>query len=237
MKKEKVEGYDFKDFFGSIQLFIFYLTQKGDIEYNVTVDNIIKNAPVYLKVSDDFKNFFENEGKEIIIEKIMNLFFFIEHLCFEYSIKTLQKEYKKQIPKDLQNKITDKLLNKEKFNKFLNQRKSNEYLNNKNFNESLTIKDLGAAVRRFISRYLAGTMQQLEIKEDRNLSDELGREDLWNESISENYDLLEITNKLLDEFKLTVSQAYEFYKLIGKEDEDLLKEYVIAKNENEENDN
>ena len=78
-------------------------------------------------------------------------------------------------------------------------------------------------------------MQQIEIKEDRNLSDELGREDLWNENISENYDLLEIINKLLDEFKLTVSQAYEFYKLIGKEDEDLLKEYVIAKNHNEEN--
>ena len=68
------------------------------------------------------------------------------------------------------------------------------------------------------------------------MSDELGREDLWDESISDNYDLLEINNKLLDEFNLTVSQAYEFYKLIGKEDEDLLKEYAIAKNENEEND-
>jgi hypothetical protein len=210
MNKEKVQGYDFKDFFGSIQLFIFYLTQKGDIEDNVTVNNIIKNPPEYLKVSDDFKNFFENEGKEIIIEKIMKLFFFIEHLCFEYSVKTLQKEYKKEIPKDLQNKITAKLLNQEKLN------------------EAYSIKDLGAAVRRFISRYLAGTMQELEIKEDRKLSDELGREDLWDEKISENYDLLEINNKLLDEFKLTVSQAYEFYKLIGKEDEDLLKEYAIA---------
>ena len=217
MNKEKVQGYDFKDFFGSIQLFIFYLTQKGDIEDNVTVDNVIKNAPGYLKVSDDFKSFFENEGKKLTIEKIMNLFFFIEHLCFEYSINTLQNEYKKEIPKDLQDKITDKLLNKEKLN------------------EAYTIKDLGAAVRRFISRYLAGTMQELEIKEDRKLSDELGREDLWDESISENYDLFEINNKLLDEFKLTVSQAYEFYKLIGKEDEDLLKEYAIAKDENEEN--
>jgi hypothetical protein len=44
MNKEKVKGYDFKDFFGSIQLFIFYLTQKGDIEDNVTVNNIIKNS-------------------------------------------------------------------------------------------------------------------------------------------------------------------------------------------------
>ena len=175
----------------------------------------------------------------------MNLFFFIEHLCFEYSIKALQKEYKKEIPKDLQNKITDKLLNKEKFNESLNKEKPNESVNKENFNdildneksnEILTIKDLGAAVRRFISRYLAGTMQELEINENRKLSDELGREDLWNESISENYDLLEIINNLLDEFKLTVSQAYEFYKLIGKEDEDLLKEYAIAKNENEGND-
>ena len=218
MNKEKVQGYDFKGFFGSIQLLIFYLTQKGDIEDNATVDNVMINAPVYLKVSDDFKNFFANEGKNLSVEKIMNLFFFIEHLCFEYSIKTLQKEYKKEIPKDLQNKITGKLLNKEKIN------------------NSYTIKDLGTAVRRFISRYLAGTMQELEIKEDRKLSDELSREDLWDENISDNYDLLEINNKLLDEFNLTVSQAYEFYKLIGKEDEDLLKEYAIAKNSIEEND-
>jgi len=47
-----------------------------------------------------------------------------------------------------------------------------------------TIKDLGAAVRRFISRYLAGTMQELEIKEDRLLYEELSREDLWDEKIS-----------------------------------------------------
>ena len=108
--------------------------------------------------------------------------------------------------------------------------------NKEKLNEAYTIKELGAAVRRFISRYLAGTMQELEIKEDRKLSDELSREDLWDENISEDYDLLEINNKLLDDFKLTVGQAYEFYKLIGKEDEDLLKEYAIAKNENEEND-
>jgi len=108
-------------------------------------------------------------------------------------------------------------------------------LNKEEYNEELTIKDLGAAVRRFISRYLAGTMQEVEIKEDRKLSEELGREDLWGVSISEDYDLLEVINKLLGEFNLTVNQAYEFYKLIGKEDEDLLKEYVIAKNQNEEN--
>ena len=181
-----------------------------------------------------------------IFKSALNLFFFIEHLCFEYSIKTLHNEYKKEIPNDLQNRIKDKLLNKEKFNELLNKEKSdellkkekyNEFLDKEKLKEAITIKDLGAAVRRYISRYLAGTMQELEINEDRKLSEELGREDLWDERLSEDYDLLEINNKLLDEFNLTVGQAYEFYKLIGKEDEDLLKEYAIAKNENEENEN
>ena len=70
----------------------------------------------------------------------MNIFFFIEHLCFKELSETLQKEYKAEISKDLQEKIKQKLLSPQ--------------INNEG--EGYTIRQLSAAVRRFISRYLAG---------------------------------------------------------------------------------
>ena len=112
--------------------------------------------------------------------------------------QTLQNEYKQEIPQDKKIAITNKLLKDPKF--------------------PITIKDLAAAVRRFISRYLAGKLEVTDIKEDRDLTFELTREDLWEEKIAKLEDLMEIIGMLLYEFKLTVGQAYEFYQLIGEED-------------------
>ena len=56
-----------------------------------------------------------------------------------------------------------------------------------NYNNQLySIKDLGAAVRRLISRYLAGKLETTDINEDRDLAYELSREELWEEKIEPN---------------------------------------------------
>ena len=81
-----------------------------------------------------------------------------------------------------------------------------------------TIKDLGAATRRFISRYLAGKLEVTDIKEDRELAFELTREELWEERISKIEGLEEAIVWQLKDFKLRVGQAYEFYNIIGEED-------------------
>ena len=56
--------------------------------------------------------FFNNEGKNFTLNKIMNLFCFLEHLCFNDLDETLQEEYKALIPEDIKNKITEKLIKK-----------------------------------------------------------------------------------------------------------------------------
>ena len=102
MNKEQIaqdnKNYDFKDFFGSIQMLLFYLTEKVVIKEEETIMNIIQKSPDYLKLSNDSKNFFENEGQNFTVNKMMNLFFFFEHLCFEDLAETLQPEYKAKIP-------------------------------------------------------------------------------------------------------------------------------------------
>ena len=215
IKKLMIENnYDFKEFFGSIQKLIFYLTDKDNIKVDEKVIKVLNDAPSYFKLSPEFLGFFSIEEFELTCDKIMNLFFFIEHLCFEDLIKTLQNEYKKEIPENLKNEIKDKLINKRK-----------------DF-DLYTIKELGAAVRRFISRYLCGKTQVTDFKEDGDLSFYLSKEDLWEEKIAKLDDLMGIVHNQLGEFKLKVGQAYSFYKLIEEEDNNSI---LLLNSKNTEN--
>ena len=206
MKKIKLEkdnenkNYDFKFFFASMQMLIFYLAEKGVMKEKEILSNIINNAPGYLKLSDDCKNFFNNEGKNFTLNKIMNLFCFFEHLCFNDLVETLQEEFKALIPEDIKNKIVEKLIK------------------NNNPNDIISIKSLGTAVRRLISRYFAGKRQAMDVKVDRSLAYDLSRIEFWEEKIRKLDNLEELLEEKLGEFQLTISQAYEFYKIIGDED-------------------
>ena len=204
-KANQKRKYDFKYFFGSMQILLFYLTEKGVMNENEKIVNIIKNAPGYLKLSNDCKSFFYNEGKNFSLNQLMNLFFFFEHLCFEDLAETLQPEYRQPIDPKLKEKIIEKLIKKkDEFN-------------------LIPTKDLGAATRRLISRYLAGKLQVTDITEKRDLSYELTREELWEEKIGQLEDLIDLVTGRIFEFKLTVGQAYEFYNIIGDEDRNALK--------------
>ena len=203
MNKKKMEKYktkyDFKEFLGSMQMLIFYLTEKCIMKEDEKIVDILKKSPGYLKLSDDCSDFFYNKGSDLTINKFMNVFFFFEHLCFEDLAKILNNEYKKEIPEYIKENITNKLL----------KQKALEYF---------TIKELAAAVRRLISRYLIGKIQVTDINEDRDLTFELSRKDLWEAKIAQMDELMEIIREQIYEFKLTVGQAYEFYNLIGEED-------------------
>ena len=198
------KNYDFKFFFSSMQILIFYLAEKGVMKENETISNVINNAPGYLKLSDDCKNFFNKEGKNFTLNKIMNLFCFFEHLCFNDLVETLQDEYKALIPEDIKNKIIEKLIKKS------------------DPNDAIPIKSLGTAVRRLISRYLAGKRQTIDVKVDRPLAYDLSRLEFWEEKIRKLNNLEELLKQKLGEFKLAGSQAYELYKIIGDEDRNSL---------------
>ena len=200
IKSKNKKRYDFKDFFGSLQILLFYLTEKGVMKEEEKINDVIKNAPGYLKLSNDCKNFFNEEGKKFTLKKIMNLFFFFEHLCFEDLAETLQPEYKELIPENIKSKIIERFIKQEKEN------------------DKIPVKYFAAATRRLISRYLAGKLQVTDIKEDRDLAGELTRTELWEERFGKLEDLEDIIYGKMKDFKLTVGQAYEFYNIIGQDD-------------------
>ena len=191
--------YDFKGFFGSLQLLIFYLSN-NETKKDEKIVNIINKAPSYLKLTNDCSNFFNRVGNQFNLDKLMNIFFFIEHLCFNDLIETLQPEYRMEIDINVIQRIREKLLS------------------NKNNEGRYTISDLAAAVRRFISRYLVGKRQTTDINENRDLIFDLCRTDLWTEKIGKIDNLDDIISNQLFEFQLKVGQAYAFYQIISDED-------------------
>ena len=188
---------EFKPFFISIQLIIFYLIN-NEVNKGATISYIIDKAPEYLKIDESVSDFFNyNEDiKKLEVSKILSIFSFFEHLCYNDLCETLQNDYKMNIDDELTEKIKEKLL------------KGNEN------NGNITIKDLAVAVRRFISRYLVGRKQKTDIEPKSMLLPQLKRVDLWNEEIWNCKNLDNLISNLIGEFKLTVGQSYNFYEII-----------------------
>ena len=176
---------------------------------------ISKNADKYFKLTNDCKEFFEKEGKDITINKLMNLFFIFEHLCFDDLCQNLQVDLKCELERNQKEQIGSQLL--------------------KNYNKKLyTLKDLAAAVRRYISRYLVGFTQTSEVKNQEKLSFYLSRLDLWEEKVwGQDCDLTDEVTKHIENLNLQISQAYKFYELIGEED----RKEIEFLNEEENNNN
>ena len=128
----------------------------------------------------------------------MGIFFYVEHLSFKELSKTLQPEYKKEIDQKIAETIKKNLEDKKE-------------------NEKIPWKELAAAVRRLISRYLTGEMQTTDINENLELVSQLYRTDLWEEKLGKLDDLEELITEKIKQFKLTVGQAFNFYENMRNE--------------------
>ena len=211
-KLYKDEKYDFKVFFGSMQLLIFFLSN-NNLSPDKDLKTVINEKPDYLKLDEKCVNFFlENEFK---INKFMGIFFYAEHLSFKELSKTLQPEYKKVIDPEIVEIIKKDLAEKKE-------------------DEKISWKELAAAVRRFISRYLAGERQTTDINENLELVSQLYRTDLWEEKLGKLNDLEDLITEKIKQFKLTVGQAFKFYDIIGDEDRNSI---IIIEKTQETNDN
>ena len=219
--KEQIEIYgvkkDFKEFFSSLQILIFFLKEYPFQKEDEKISEIIlKYADKYFKITKDCNDFFKSEGKDIPINKLMNLFFIIEHLCFDDLCQNLQLDLKCEIPQEQKEMIKKKLL--------------------KNYDKKLyTLKDLAAAVRRYISRYLVGFTQTNDVEITKKLSEYLSRQDLWEEKVwGQDCDLMDEISRHIGGLQIQISQAYKFYELIGEED---MKEIEFLNEEDDKNKN
>ena len=204
IKKRKRKGkLDFIGIYDSLNLLMVYLINNKALNTD-KISEILKGKPSYLKIKEDFIEFFDKKGKEFEINKLMNIFFYIEHLCFEDLCNNLPENLKTSIDNRTQEKIKKKLY----------EAKENKYY---------SIKDLAIPLRRYISRYLVGKNQDIEIDEKKQLSNELTKLDLWEEKIWKLNNLEKLVKAQIGEFNLKIGQSFSLYEIIGEEDREFIK--------------
>ena len=86
----------------SIQILISYLTIKQN-EKN-EIKTLLALLPENIVLSNVCKEFFKNEKILIKIEEFINVYSFIEFLCYEPIIHNLQEDYKKTIDEEVRKK-------------------------------------------------------------------------------------------------------------------------------------
>ena len=189
--------------------------------------------PKQVNICDEIKLFFreeQNNKNEINDKKdkkdsnsiyfrintLISIFEIFEHLCWD--------SYKDNLVGDYLQKIDD-----------VWGKKMIDFFNKVQYNPDKMIKKITfcTALRRFISRYLAGKRGENEINENNTLANEILRPELWKpfftESESFEVEMAEIMSVMTDEFDgtLKVGQALELYNLLGGDNKLLEK----AKNE------
>jgi hypothetical protein len=201
-----------KQFLGGIELIIFYLSNNIDKEERA-ISDILNNPPDYLMIEDTCFRFFNDEnGKIFNIKQLISIFYFSEHLYFKESYKKLQDMYKEEIPEEIIEKI--ELIKKEE-------------------NNIIPIKELAAAVRRFISRYLLDKRQK-EIDPTKMLLPYLCKTELWDQKIGKIENLEELIANRLEKLKITVGQSYNLYEKIKEKDEEEISTYLEEDEKEEE---
>ena len=101
-------------------------------------------------------------------------------------------------------------------------------------NNIIPIKELGAAVRRFISRYLLDKRQKVHLDPTKMLLPYLCKTELWDQKIGKNKKLEELIANQLEKLKITVGQSYTFYEKIKEKDEEEISSYLEEDEKEEE---
>ena len=188
---------EYKNFLFCIQILINYIQNAGKPE-ETPIYQIILNIPDHINVDENIKNLFIT-NKEFTTDKLVRIFEFFEHLCWNQITDNLLDEFKKPLNEDKIKLIED------------------YFKNNNDDKNNIKKIELAGAIRKFISRYLAGKRSQSEIAEDKMLFDYLIRVDLWVRNIDDPKFEKEFFE--LSKFKITVGEGKDFYEKLGGDNE------------------
>ena len=186
------ENEDYKTFLFSIQLLIDYIQKFRKNEKMIS--EIIRDIPEYININENVKHFFI-KNNNFTVNKLVRIYELFEYICWDQIKDNLLDEFMKKIDEDKKKKI-------------------DEYFKTKDNKNSVIQKyELAGAIRKFISRYLAGKRSQSDINEEKMLCDYLYRVDLWTKDI-ENDNFIKELNAL-SKLKINVGEGLDFYDYLG----------------------
>jgi len=193
----------YKNFFNSF-LYLFFYLNKNKYDGNKKIIKILEDLPEDNKISKDYINFINKEGKEFEICHLIKVFIILEDLSFDECINSLDNKFKLNFnKKEIENK-----------------------------NRIYEIKEnLQRAIQKYMLRYLI-LNDNIEEIENRSLISELFKSNLWNINENELKEIEQIINAEFGRLNLTISNIFCFYQLITtiKSDNDNIDERIRSKN-------
>ena len=189
----------YNDVFASLQILMNEIL-KENYNKNYLIYKVIESLPKYIILNEELVKLFKSkyeynpEEQAFTINTLVSIFEYFEALCWKEMQKNILFDYKLELSEDIKNYINeyfnklteDKLINKEKFTN---------------------------ALRRLISRSLAGSRQDIDIKSEAALKLYMTREDLWSKEIVDNI-LFDGEIDQICKDNITIGHCFNLYNLL-----------------------
>ena len=188
---------DYKLFLFNLQSLFYYFTKKRNIDGNELLIEEINLLPKnIIKIDEEMIDLFKNNQFNITLNKLIDCYEYIEFFNYD---KILQN-----VTKNINTNLTEEQITK-----------LNEHFTLDNL--IITIKDLGDAVRKFISRFLVGdTFKNIDWNIFLLLRE---KKELWNEKINSEENREQFNKEIdkLDSINIKIKQSIDFYEKLGGE--------------------
>ena len=172
IKKNNNKNKFIQDIFSSLQILMNEIL-KENYNQDYLIYNIIEKLPHYIILNEELVKMIKNKYKNDEDKKSFNVNSLVS--IFEYLEDLNWNEIKKNIPQDYQIELDEEI-----------KRYILNYFDTiKDEKKIITKINFVSALRKLISRFIAGTRLDIDIKEDAVLNLYIKREDLWNKKILE----------------------------------------------------
>ena len=213
----------YNDVFTSLQILMNEII-KENYEENYLIYKIIEALPDIIILNEELKKLFKNKyeyykdekEKVFTINSLVSVFEYFEALCWKDMSKNILPDYQLELSDESKKFVV------EYFEKNKNE---NKVVNKKNFTDAL---------RKLISRYLAGSRQEIDIKSEAQLKLYIIKDELWSRDIIDNDDFeIEIYEIVKDD--ILIGNSWKLYDLLGGDE--IMNEEINKNKEKEKEDN
>ena len=191
----------YNDVFASLQILMNQII-KENYPKDHLLYTIIGSLPKYIILEPKLVQFFTTqyeyyyEDKLFTVDSLISIFDYFESLCWKDMKKNIPIDYQEDVPENAKQYITSYFEKNEKENKIINK------------------DNFTAAIRKLISRTIAVTRQEMEIRNDVKLKSYIINEDLWNKATIETDGFEnEIDEIFINE--VTIGQCYKLYTALN----------------------
>ena len=212
----------YNDVFASLQILMNEIV-KQNYDQEHFIYKIIENLPNYIILNENLKNLFKTKyeyadpkQKIFTINSLVSIFEYFESLCWNEIKNNIPPDYKLVLADEPKKFILDY------FEKIKNEEKV------------INVKNFTTALRRLISRSLAGSRQEADIKLDSALKLYIFRADLWPLGFIDN-DAFEMQIFEICRDDILIGNCYDLYNILEGDNYNEEMKKKFDKNKNEEN--